>query len=139
MHPNTPSVHAQQGPTVERLGPPQPKQNLQTMKTTNIRHQRVYQLTPATLAPNPSLTSTSSAPCSYGWQRVHGERLAISANHKGEMVGLVIAECDAHHKAAMLLLMVSPQWRGQGLGTQLVAYPSQFLKQEAVDHMTVCY
>lgn len=139
IHPTKPSGRPHEGPTVDRLGLPQPEHNQPAGKSTEIRYQRVYQLTPETLAPYAELTFPSLAPGSNALQRVRGELLGVSANHKGQMVGLVIAACDDQQQAVVVSLMVSPQWRGQGIGTRLVAYLSQFLHKEGLQQLSVRY
>jgi ribosomal protein S18 acetylase RimI-like enzyme len=55
------------------------------------------------------------------------------------MVGLVIAERCERCNAVLVSLMVSPEWRQQGIGTRLVAYLSQFLQKEGIQQLAVRY
>ena len=139
IHPTKPSGQPHQGPNVERLGLPQPEESQQANNPTELRYQRVYQLTPATLAPYASLTFPSLKPGSNAVQRIRGELLGISANHKGQMVGLVIAECHNQQQAFVVSLMVKPEWQRKGIGTRLLAHLSLFLQREGLKHLSVRY
>ena len=139
IRPKTPSDPSQQDSAVARLGLPQQEHDQQINTPSKLQYQCVYQLTPATLAPYSALTFPPLTPGSNALQHLSGELLGVAANHRGLMVGLVIAERDDQGSAVVVSLMVSPEWRHQGIGTRLVAYLSQFLRNEGIQQLTVRY
>ena len=139
IRPKTPSDPSQQDSAVARLGLPQQEHDQQINTPSKLQYQCVYQLTPATLAPYSALTFPPLTPGSNALQHLSGELLGVAANHKGLMVGLVIAERNDQGSAVVVSLMVSPEWRHQGIGTRLVAYLGQLLSKEGVQQLTVRY
>ena len=104
-----------------------------------IRYQRVYRLTPATLAPYAALTYPSLAPGSAALQAVQGELWGISAAAGGALVALVIAERRGAPAAAVLSLMVHPAWRRRGIATRLLQHLMAFLAEEGLTEISIRY
>lgn len=104
-----------------------------------IRYQRVFQLTPQTLAPYAALTFPSLAAGSR-LAALKGELLGVSAMASGTMVGLAIAERrDDGTSANLTSLMVEPGHRRQGIATRLVGNLQRFLAEQGVDDLAVRY
>ena len=104
-----------------------------------VRYQRVFQLTPNTLAPYASLTSPSLAPGSQALQHIGGELLAVSAMQEGTMVGLAVADRHADGNASLISLKVQPHLCRQGIGTHMVAHLQGFLAEVGVRELAVNY
>ena len=104
-----------------------------------VRYQRVFQLTPDTLAPYASLTFPSLAPGSERLQHIGGELLGVSAMLEGTMVGLAVAERDVDGNASLLSLMVQPHLCRQGIGTRMLAHLQGFLAEVGVRELAVQY
>jgi uncharacterized protein (TIGR03032 family) len=131
IKPAQPSGKPHQGQPAPRLGLPQTREA--------IRFQRVYQLTPATLAPYAALTYPSLAPGSAALQGVRGELLGVSAMANGVMVGLVVAEWKEATTAAVISLMVERSWRQRGIGTRLLQHLMAFLAEEGIVALSIRY
>ena len=138
IRPTTPSGSPYEGPEVERLGLPA-SNRYQSNDDQSVRYQRVYQLTPDTLAPYAQLTYPSLAPGSSALKRLKGELLGISAMRSGSMIGLIIAELKSDSSAVVVSFKVADADRGQGIGTRLLAYLSLFLKQEGTHRVSLRY
>jgi uncharacterized protein (TIGR03032 family) len=132
IKPGKPSGSPYQGVAPPRLGLPQ---------TTESRlvYQRVFQLTPDTLAPYAALTYPSLAPGSAALQALRGELLGVSAMADGVMVGLVLAERTGATAAAVVSLIVHAAWRGRGIGTRMLHHLMVFLAQEGVEALSIRY
>ena len=139
VRPMAPSGQPHQGPAIRPFGLPETSGSLPSADPTGVRYQRVFQLTPATLAPYVSLTFPSLAAGSSAISKLRGELLGISAMANGEMVGLALAERQGATAAQVISLMVAPQWRGQGIGSHLLGRLSNFLVQEGVKEVAIRY
>ena len=117
------------------VGLPKPEKHQQTLP---IKYQKVYQLTPTNVLNYDALTYP---PLSQQWQKrlPQGELFGISASLNGEMVGFVLAERISAETANVISLMVLPQWRGRGMGTQLLKYLEAELKQQGTQTLTLTY
>lgn len=104
-----------------------------------IRYQRVFQLTPATLAPYAALTFPSLAPDAAATARISGELLGLSAMADGAMVGLAVAERLPDGSARVLSLKVEEAWRRQGIGMGLLRHLLLFLAKEEIHRVSVRY
>ena len=131
IKPGQPSGKPHQGERAPRLGVPQSREA--------IRFQRVYQLTPDTLAPYAALTFPSLASASAALQALSGELLGISAMAEGVMVGLVIAERAQTTAATVISLMVERSWRQRGIGTNLLRQLMRFLAEEGINTLSIRY
>ena len=131
IKPGQPSGTPHQGQPAPRLGLPQASEA--------ISFQRVYQLTPATLAPYAALTYPSLAPGSAALQTLRGELLGVSAMAHGAMVALVVAERADASAASVISLMVEPAWRRRGIGTRLLQLLMAFLAEEGIAALTIRY
>lgn len=136
VRPKAPSGNPYQGATPALFGAPAP-----APASTAIRYQRVFQLTPQTLAPYASLTFPHLAPGSQRLSALSGELLAISAMAGGTMVGLAIAERHSHNPAhaTVCSLMVTPACRRQGIATRLLLNLQHFLTQQGVQTLALRY
>jgi uncharacterized protein (TIGR03032 family) len=104
-----------------------------------IRYQRVFQLTPQTLAPYANLTFPPLLPGSRRLAALTGELLGVSAMASGTMVGFVIAECRPDGTARLCSLMVEPAHRRQGIATRLLLNLQRFVAGQGVQALSVNY
>ena len=140
VRPMAPSGKPHQGPRVRPFGLPEPSApELPPLADTPIHYQRVFHLTPASLAPYVELTFPSLAPGSSALARIQGELLGLSAMASGVMVGFAIAECHADGGAKLLSLKVDPAWRRRGIGTVLLKWLMVFLAKEGIAQLTLRY
>ena len=140
VRPMAPSGKPHQGPRVRPFGLPEPSTpELPPLADTPIHYQRVFHLTPASLAPYVELTFPSLAPGSSALARIQGELLGLSAMASGVMVGFAIAECRADGGAKLLSLKVDPAWRRRGIGTVLLKWLMVFLAKEGIAQLTLRY
>lgn len=112
------------GKTPQVAGLPRPSQVFNAAEF-QVKYQQVYNLTPENLAPYDALTFPS---LQQRWhsQPPRGELMAISASVAGEMVGLAVAELLPNQATPELLsLFVLPDYRHQGIATNLVKYLEQ--------------
>ena len=91
------------------------------------------------MEPYATLTFPSLAIESPGLKQLCGELLAISAMVNGQMVGLTIAELKENTSATVVSLMVNPEYQKQGIGTRLLKYLSEFVKEEGCLRMSIQY
>jgi|MDSZ01.2.fsa_nt_gb uncharacterized protein (TIGR03032 family) len=139
IRPNTPSGRPHQGPPVKRTGMPLTEKPERVQKTSKLQYQRIFQLTRDNLTPYASLTFPPLTAGSNALKRLHGNLMGVSAMHNGEMVGLVIAECDEYLNAQVTSLMVSLEWRNQGIGTTLIHHLCNLLKEENCQRLSLRY
>ena len=139
IRPNIPSGQPHQGPSIQRAGLPMAENPERLHKTSKLQYQRIFQLTPENLTPYASLTFPSLAVGSNALKRLQGNLMGVSAMNNGEMVGLVIAQCDEHLNAEIVSLMVSLEWRNQGIGTTLVYHLCNLLQEENCKRLCLRY
>lgn len=132
VRPKAPSGNPFQAPTPSVRGTPAPTD-------AAIRYQRVFQLTPQTLAPYASLTFPPLKPDSPGLAALSGELLGISAMAGGTMVALAIAERKGQSQATLTSLMVAPDFRCQGIATRLLFNLQRFLGEQGVQDLALRY
>ncbi|MEO1592345.1 MAG: TIGR03032 family protein, partial [Cyanobacteria bacterium J06632_22] len=103
-----------------------------------VKYQRVFHLTPKNCLDYDALTFPS---LQARWQQqpVRGELFGLSASVQGKMVGFAIAECLPDHTTELISLFVDAAHRQQGIGTRLVDYLEQGLRQEGGRHISVTY
>ena len=104
-----------------------------------VRYQRVFNLTPQTLAPYAAMTSPSLAPGSQALGAITGELLAVSAMLAGTMVGMAIAERHGADQAMLVSLMVQPDLRHRGIATRMTAELQRFLAEQGVRAVSAQY
>ena len=140
VRPMAPSGKPHHGPRVRPFRLPEPSApELGLVADTPIHYQRVFHLTPASLAPYVELTFPSLGPGSSALARIQGELLGLSAMASGVMVGFAIAECRADGGAKLLSLKVDPAWRRRGIGTVLLKWLMVFLAKEGIAQLTLRY
>lgn len=139
VRPLAPSGKPHQGPAIRPFGLPEAGAAVPAAERSSIRYQRVFHLTPANLAPYAALTYPSLAAGSSALGKLQGELLGLSAMANGEMVGLGLAERQGATAAQVISLMVAPQWRGQGIGSQVLRGLSTFLAHEGVQQVSIRY
>ncbi len=132
-------------PTVKRpsLGqaPPVaglPQASEQPKPAIGIKYQRVYHLNTSNALDYDALTYPS---LQERWQvqPPKGELLGISAAVAGSLVGFAIAEQMDAERAEIISLLVLPEYRCQGIGTKLLIYLEQELKQQECHQLIITY
>nr|MDZ8063516.1 TIGR03032 family protein [Nostoc sp. EkiNYC01] len=102
------------------------------------KYQRVYHLTPSSLADYDAFTFPS---LQQRWQKMpqRGELVGISASVAGEMVAFAIAEMLPEQTAELISLFVAPGYRQQGIATKLLQYLEKALVAEGCHQISVVY
>ncbi|WP_414754408.1 TIGR03032 family protein [Anabaena sp. CCY 9910] len=102
------------------------------------KYQRVYHLTPSSLADYDAFTFPS---LQQRWQTQpqRGELVGISASVAGEMVAFAIAEMLPEATAELISLFVAPEYRQQGIATKLLQYLEKALVAEGCHQLKVIY
>ncbi|WP_427159852.1 TIGR03032 family protein [Aliinostoc sp. HNIBRCY26] len=102
------------------------------------KYQRVYHLTPSSLADYDAFTFPS---LQQRWQTQpqRGELVGISASVAGDMVAFAIAEMLPEATAELISLFVAPEYRQQGIATKLLQYLEKALVKEGCHQISVVY
>ena len=102
----------------------------------SLKFQQVYSLTPSNLLDYDEFTFP---PLQQRWltHPQRGELLGASASVAGEMVAFAIAEQLPEGAAEIISLFVAPTYRRNGIGTKLIAYLQQGLRQESCTSIAV--
>jgi tetratricopeptide (TPR) repeat protein len=124
-------------PESERIEETPQSQNPKSL-IQNIKYQRVYHLNTSNALTYDDLTYPR---LSQRWQQQppKGELLGISAAVEGSMVGFVIAERLNAQTAEIISLFVLPEYRRQGIGTKLLTYLEQEMRQQKCSQLTIVY
>lgn len=108
-----------------------------------LKFQRVFHLNAESLAPYDAFTYPS---LQQRWQTQPqvGELVGISASVAGELIAFVIAEPLSDHvtsgrTAEIISLYVSPPYRQRGIGTRLVRYLEQALREDHYVQVSITF